>query len=872
MERKQSRVGLKRTIPFSRVSFLLIALLGIILPLGTQSAGAQEFLDRKITLDIPQNTSLEDALISWGSAAGLSVLINTADVQHQSTKGIKGVVKAREALDAILSGSGLRYIAEGNRIIVMPISKSARSPSHASDTPAGARILWQGDYDIDKEKRLASSGGEAAKDDDLPQVLVSAEKREERLQDVPMAISAVSADDLVQNHEIYLRDYMATVPGVSIQESGADSQVVIRGLSSDVSPTVGITIDDVPVGLTNTQASFAGPGFVPQLDPSDLERVEVLKGPQGTLYGASSVGGLIRYVTAPPDLRSTFGRAQIDGSSIPSGGGTGFGVRGGANIPLIADTFGIRVSAFHREDPGFIDDPSHKMKDFNTAYVNGGRLDSLWQVTPDLSVRVAGLVDRIKSVVSLVDTAYSTGTVYYRPISGDLTYVDLLPGTGGYELEHQLYDATVKFHASWFDVTSITALGRESYETTSDWTPILGSSIPSTIPAIAPLCPCGATDPVTINSRKFTQEVQLASLPGKTFEWLVGAFYTNELTPTAGFNLQSAYLATGLPIPGGELYQQTFNQHYHEYAAFADFTYHFTSQFDVQAGARRSHNWQDIVLSDATGAYSGPGTAASSKDSSFTYLLSPRFRFSDSLMAYARVASGYQPGGPNALGPGLVAPLTYGPAKSANYELGVKGSFFEGRATVDTAVYDIQWFHVQLTSANTVTSYIYNGGGARSRGVETEIKLLPIDSLTIDASAAYSNAILTQSVIGNPGTAGDWLPYGSRWSGSLSAEQRFEISPSATGFVGATWAYVGKRYSDYNNNVTPVAVQYLWPGYSYANARMGIRWNGYTLTAFLNNIANSRGILSAIPQPNGFVQTAVITPRTVGLSVAKEFK
>jgi outer membrane receptor protein involved in Fe transport len=706
----------------------------------------------------------------------------------------------------------------------------------------------------------------------LTEVVVTAQKRTERIEDVPMAISAISADDLLQNHENYLRDFIATVPGVSIQETGESSQVVIRGLSSAITPTVGITIDDVPVGLTNTYGSYGGTGFVPQLDPSDLERIEVLKGPQGTLNGANSIGGLLRYVTAPPDLTSTFGRAQIDGSTIPGGGGTGFGVRGGANIPLIADTLGIRVSAFHREDPGYIDDPFHNVKNFNTAYVNGGRLDGLWQVTPDLSVRMAGLIERTASVDNLVDTAYSTPTLYYRPIFGDLTH-DGLPGTGGYVLEHQLYNATVKYHTRWFDVTSITALGRENDQGVSDLTAIYGPLIPGFFPTIASLCPCGAPDFSTINSRKFTQEVRLASPSGKTFEWLAGVFYTNEIVPTGRFDLESS-LATGQVIPGADIFAQGFEQHYHEYAAFADFTYHFTSQFDVQVGARESHNWQDVVLYDATGLFAGPGAAAASKDNSFTYLFSPRFRFSDSLMAYARIASGYLPGGPNTPLAGNPAPLTYGPSRAVNYELGVKASFFDRRATVNTALYDIEWSHVQLSTYDPLTfaGYVFNGGGARSRGVETEINLLPIDSLTLGASASYSDSVLTQSVFGNPAMTGDWLPYGSRWSGSLSAEQRFKLSTSTTGFAGATWAYIGKRYSAYNG-LNPGGIQSIWPGYNYTNARMGVRWNnGYTLTAFVNNVTNSRGILSANPLIPTLVETAVITPRTVGLSLMKEFK
>ena len=717
----------------------------------------------------------------------------------------------------------------------------------------------------------APSGNEAGAT--LAEIVVTAQKREERLQDVPVAVSVVDADTMLQNHEIYLRDYVATVPGLSLTEAGNGlSQITIRGLSSDTNPTVGVTIDDVPVGSTVTADTYGSPVFTPQLDPSDLQRVEVLKGPQGTLYGANSIGGILRYVTAPPDLTSTFGRAQIDGSTIPNGGGSGYGVRGAANIPVIADTFGIRVSVFHREDPGFIDDPAHNPKNFNTANATGGRLDSLWQVTPDLSVRLAALVDRTEGTTGYVDTVYSaSGPLAYRPIYGDLTHV-ALPGTGGYKFEHQLYSGTVKFHTGSFDVTSITALSRQLSDFYIDYTPVFGGYVPGLFPNFS--CPCGASDPVLIHVSKFTQELRLASPSGAKIEWLVGAFYTDENLPAAWFDLRANDLQTGAPIPSGELFVASFDTRYHEYAGFGDLTYHFTNQFDVQVGARESHNWQSYYQSSALGALGGPAVGENSRDSSFTYLVTPRLRLSDTFTAYARIASGYLAGGPNTPVPGATAPPPpYGPAKSVNYELGIKTSFLGRRATVNADIFDVEWSKIQLTKTDfaTQTSYLYNGGNARSRGFETEAKLLPLDSLTLSATVAYTDAILTQSVPGYPGTAGNWLPYGSRWSGSLSADQRFQLSAVATGFVGATWAHVGQRYGDYNQ-LNPGGGQRLWPGYHYANARVGVQAGGYTVTAFVNNLSNTRGVLNASPQNPSLVLTSVTTPRTVGLSLTKEFK
>jgi hypothetical protein len=162
MKRKGPQVGLTRAVLIRQISVYLIVLLGVLVQVTTRGATAHGFLDRKITVDIPENTSLEDALIRWGSAARLSVLINTADVQHQSIKGVKGVLSAREALEAILSGSGLRYTTDGDRIMVMPVSRSTQSLRGAFEATSDARILWWSDYDVNREKRLAALGGDAA--------------------------------------------------------------------------------------------------------------------------------------------------------------------------------------------------------------------------------------------------------------------------------------------------------------------------------------------------------------------------------------------------------------------------------------------------------------------------------------------------------------------------------------------------------------------------------------------------------------------------------------------------------------------------------------------------------------------------------------
>src|SRR5882757_8922735 len=223
------------------------------------------------------------------------------------------------------------------------------------------------------------------------EIVVTARKIAENLQDVPVAISVLSGESMIQNGLVSLQDYYASIPGLSVTDSGNGRiSVTMRGLSSGNggNPTVAVTIDDVPIGASDT-AIINGGQFVPQLDPADLQRIEFLKGPQGTLYGASSLAGVMRYVTAAPSLNSMSGHVDVDGNFIP-GGGAGYGVRGSVNLPLITDTVAVRLSAFDRRDPGFVDDPTHGLNNVNSRNVYGAHAALLLQATPDFSVRLSG--------------------------------------------------------------------------------------------------------------------------------------------------------------------------------------------------------------------------------------------------------------------------------------------------------------------------------------------------------------------------------------------------------------------------------------------------------------------------------------------------
>src|SRR5579862_771947 len=226
-----------------------------------------------------------------------------------------------------------------------------------------------------------------AEDSKLTEVVVTAQKQgEQDLKDVPIPISVLNGDQLADTSQVLLKDYVSSVPGLNLLPGTNGIQYLsIRGITTGIAnPVVGFMIDDVPYGAFSNQAE------VPDIDPGDLARIEVLRGPQGTLYGDASMGGLINYVTKQPSTDGFSGRFETGTDFIQNGAGPGYNLRASANVP-ITDQLAIRISGFERQDPGYIDNPLLNETGVNKANAYGGKFALLWQVTPDTSVAFSAL-------------------------------------------------------------------------------------------------------------------------------------------------------------------------------------------------------------------------------------------------------------------------------------------------------------------------------------------------------------------------------------------------------------------------------------------------------------------------------------------------
>jgi len=637
--------------------------------------------------------------------------------------------------------------------------------------------------------------------------------------------------------------------------------VAIRGVTTGdfTNPTVGITVDDVPFG---SSTELGGGLVVPDIDPGDLARVEVLRGPQGTLYGASSIGGLLKFVTVDPSTDRVSGRLQGGLNSVRNGDEVGYNLRGSVNAPL-SDTFAVRASGFTRRDPGYIDNPVLGIDGINEQRVSGGRLAALWRPSEVFSLRFSALFQDVKG-----DGRHD---VTVLPGLGDLQQ-SYLRGVGPYDRKAQAYNATLTAKLGSVELTALSGYNINEFSDSFDYTYALGQFFTE------PLFGVMGTPVFNDNkTKKFTQEIRLSSSAGEKLEWLLGAFYTHEKSSYVQ-DILAVDPATGAAV--GEALFLAFPTTYQEYAAFADLTFHVTDRFDVQVGGRKSHLEQTSAETNI-GAFVPiffPGFTSpaifeevDTADNAFTYLVTPRFRVSEDLMVYARLASGYRAGGPNAA-PGV--PRQFNPDRTQNYEIGVKADFLDHRLSVDTSLYYIDWKDIQLSliDLQNFQAYTANGSRAKSQGVELSVESRPLRGLSIAGWVAWSDAELTEDLPPNSaqGRSGDRLPYGSRFSGNFSLEQSFLLSSSLTGFVGGSLSYVGDRKGVFAGAFAPPDRQTL-PAYAKTDLRAGLRHDSWTADFFVNNVADRRGVLNggigAVP-PFGF---SYIQPRTIGLSLARTF-
>ena len=702
-------------------------------------------------------------------------------------------------------------------------------------------------------------------------IVVTAQKREQQLIDVPQSITAVGGSTLERQQASNFQDYLKLVPGLQLNQSTAgQGRLVLRGINTGgVASTVGVYMDETTFGSSSGLVN--GAILSGDFDTFDLERIEVLRGPQGTLYGASSLGGVLKFVTKRPNTEAFEARARGSVETV-KGGDLSYMGSAVVNVPL-GDTLAVRATGFYRDFGGFIDsigtggsDVEENINDYRSY---GGRVSALFEPSDQFSVQVGAYFQNLESDAS---SSVESNPTTARTLYGRLTQSQFVPEFT--DVKYRVYNGVINYDFGFASLVSATSYSTLDQQFRSDLTPQFGGLIQAIFKV-----PNNFLLRQQTEVKRFTQEVRLQSPESDSFEWLIGGYYSDEkgLIDQA-FDAVAPNTFTsvpGLPLLG--IARSTSK--YREFAGFANATIYLGDRFDVTFGGRYSENKQTAGQSSDGALAGGPRTLPStqSKEDVFTYSVAPKFKVSDQVSVYARVAKGFRPGGPNVLAPGAPENLrSYASDSLISYELGVKAETLDRTFSIDAAVYQIDWKDIQVFGQINNFGVNFNGGKAESKGFEFTATMRPTAGLAFSVNGAYTDAKLkddTPAQVG--GLAGDQLPFTPKYSIGTNADYEWALGENSTAFVGASLRALSKQTATYNlafRNAN--GRQRSLPAYEVLDLRAGVDFGKFSLEAYVKNLTDSDGKTSfEAPgnSPLGAAVTGVIRPRTMGVTLTAGF-
>jgi outer membrane receptor protein involved in Fe transport len=712
----------------------------------------------------------------------------------------------------------------------------------------------------------------------LPEIVVTAEKRAERLQDVPASIVAETGAELVHRGATELQDIIDSTPGLNNPSGGPPNQtnLVIRGVTTGPNAglqqsTVSLMYDDIPIDPGAGGAAGAG---TTNLRVVDVERVEVLRGPQGTLFGSGSLSGAVRYITNKPDFTNFYGEAEVTGEGT-QGGAASYNTTLMINAPLIEDKLAVRAVGYGYHDGGWIDDLKTGQSNINSTDTYGGRITFAAKPTDRLNLDLSLFYQDSKDNAQ-GDSYYTNPT----GVSGQVSDGIYEPQT---DSKNFIVNLTGKYDLGAVSIVSSTTYHDRKYvQTGPDY-----YFVPLTT-GIA----TGFEDIVNgpdnglyyINGDFFTQEVRLESNGSGPLKWTVGAFYLD--SDNSSSQEDSSPLVT--PYVGGpSIVDLVTHGAQQELAGFGEATYTAFGKLDLTAGVRVSHSTLNSTV--VTGGYIPVGTVSPSAyvtglfhetDTPVTPHFSIDYRFTPEFTVYAAAARGYRVGGINETSGvgGRASPTSYGPDSLWNYETGAKGTLFGDHLSYSADIYYIDWSNIQVSLANNLGNYTSNAGEARLYGVEGQVDARPVRWLKVGASFALSDNRVTKEVDGLDTATGvinvlpgDRLPASPFSQAAAYAEVDFRAFDDRDAYVRVSGNYIGAEWTSFEQTGAEFG------NYGVVDLRAGVKLKKVEVIAFINNLANCDGKQSAAqldtvgPVTLSDEDAYRIRPRTFGMTLKAGF-
>lgn len=831
---------------------------------------AAEFAAAAIKKDtnIPAQ-SLGSALEAFARDRSLQFIYATTEVETLRTSGVSGNLSASEALSGLLQGTGLSYrFLDEKTVTVQPASLAPRdgvgmvqdaTTSSSDPTLIQSRLrLAQAEERTSAPAQQGEGNSEdLERDMRLEEIVVTAQRRAESVQDVPMTVSALSEDRLIKQNVTDLQSLSFAVPSMtSYQISPGQTLVSIRGVSTfrGESALVGLYMDDIPL----TGGIRLGTGSGLDAGMNDLSRVEVLKGPQGTLFGEGAMGGVVRYITNDPELDHLGGRLTATYYGTRSGDDSGE-ARGVLNLPLVQDRLGLRIAAEHDRYGGWIDNVTSGEENYNDATATDVRAKLLFM--PSDSLRITALVNthRLRSDGTNIVNTGDFDDSLFRQAVGFLPVGQDVPTTqsSGFNL----YNLTVDYDLGFANIVSSTSRFDASLHPINYQTQVAGN-IEFLI------------DRTRGEQEVTSQEIRLVSNGDSPFRWIVGGNYKDTLVQAFPGGADAVLALYQNPIdppliltfPGNDNSTEGRSE---AFAGFVDASYLFFDRLELGGGVRYFGEDRGSVTSTTA------GTTVLDQDGNYTattYRLFGKYAVSDQVNVYASYATGFRPGEFNGVEGIAVGglPLT-DPETSDFVELGVKSSFFEGRLVANLAAFDGHYDNQLQLVARLVGSqfanFYDNVGDGRIRGFEWELETSPMPGLNLRATGVLLDTEYTSSAPGAPIQAGDPIDFVPEYDVNLAANYEFNWSEAIRGFFNINSSWKGAVQNTNRGVGLGAAPIDRNEPLNFVNASVGAMFNGIEVTLFARNITDERGRL--IAQFTGIWPQA--RPRSIGISVSKTF-
>lgn len=749
---------------------------------------------------------------------------------------------------------------------------------------AGTASAQSSDRQQDVAAAQASAGDPAV---DPSEIVVTANRRSESVQNVPLSITALSSQALEQRAATSFFDYGTSVPnlafGTTAEGVSSSRTLAIRGIADK--NTTAFYIDDTPVSES--------------LDPKivDVARIEVLRGPQGTLYGARSMGGAVRLITTQPDADEFDARIHASIATTDHTDRPDYSIDGAANIPVVQDKIGLRVVGLHEYDAGYFTrtygpqgGPTTTVKNVGRSVTDGASAAMLLKLSDNLSVTPRVLYQKTSYngfPFADVATQSSSEPVILIPASFDQHRDFNIPESS--RDEWYLATLDMKLTTSLGALTSATSYFHRNTQDTEDGTDFIAFAYGLTTPLPAPVT-------IQYPVREFAQEFRFVSDFHGPFQLVAGLFYSRNSSQ----RYYPPNIIPGLDAATGGVFGTDLNiaqlesSVQKDYAAYAEGTLEVLNGLKAIAGARfykiettSSLVGDGIVLGGPTSI-----PAQTRKDTGIQPKFSLQYQISPGNQIFATAAKGFRPGGINGVIPdtsgcpedlaqlGLTAQDTtfYRPDSVWSYEVGAKTTMLDRRLTADASAFRIDWDNIQqVIGLQCGFTFRGNAGKARSQGIELEITARLFEGFSLDAGFGYTDAKFLTTPPGTEFQKGGRVPQVPKYTFTAAADYAFPISESVRGFGHLDYRYVSDSLSVLNSgkDANGIVIPRIRPSYNIIDLRAGVSFGRNEVALFAKNltneIANLGDSLAVAAEAPGRARISINQPRTVGVELRSHF-